>query len=265
MKWLEMAEAKRAIDKGTGKGVKVAVIDSGVETSHPKLKGLQLVDDIAVECDGAKLRIVDGKGEDVFGHGTAVSWVIRQLAPEAQIGSIRVLGHDNTSKTRIIHRAALEALDRGYNIINCSFGCGVQRQVLKYKDWVDEAYLKGVHVVAACDNLDFASIEWPAYFPTSIAVNMARCENDAIFYYQRGTLVEFAARGVDITLPWMGGDEIVVTGSSFAAPRMSAMVARLISVEPQLTPLEVKSILQHLAEPWTRQVAADNVLSATAG
>jgi subtilisin family serine protease len=259
--WIDLEQAKRAIEEGTGKGIKVAVLDSGVETSHPQLAKLRLVDDLAVLAEGHKLRVVAGEGRDFFGHGTAVAGVIRKLAPECHVGSIRVLGKDNSSRTSIIHRAAQEALDRGYHIVNCSFGCGVEEQVLSYKAWVDEAYLKGVHVVAACNNEDFSKPEWPAYFPSVIAVNMARTNSEELFYYQHGAMVEFAAQGVDVRVPWMGGTEKVVTGSSFAAPRLAALMARLLSVYPELAPLQAKAILQRIAARFTARVAADNVCS----
>ena len=259
--WIDLNQAERAIEKATGRGIKIAVLDSGVESSHPQLCPLSLVDDLAVIAEGNKLRVVAGGGRDTFGHGTAVAGVIRELAPEAMIGSIRVLGHDNTSRTKIIQRAAQEALDRGYNILNCSFGCAIESQVLQYKNWVDEAYLKGVHVVAACDNDDFTRTEWPAFFSSVIAVNMARTDNDRVFYYLRGTLAEFATKAVNVKVPWSGSAYKIVTGSSFAAPRLTALLARLISEYPRLAPLEAKAILHKLAVPWTKKVAADNVLS----
>jgi subtilisin family serine protease len=261
-RWIDLEQARRAINEGTGSDIKIAVVDSGVEASHPKLGQIQLVDDLVVVADENKLEVVAGEGCDVYGHGTAVTDVLRTLAPRARIGSFRVLGHDNTSRTTIISRAAQEALDRGYEILNCSFGCAVQSQVLEYKAWVDEAYLKGVHVVAACNNEDFSTPEWPACFPSVIAVNMARTDEDTVFYYQRGTLIEFAAKGVDVKVPWLNGGEKVVTGSSFAAPRLAGLLARLLSVYPDLTPLEAKAVLHRLAIPWTDRVAAKNVTFA---
>lgn len=58
-----------------------------------------------------------------------------------------------------------------WHILNCSFGCGRPDQVLAYKDWIDEAYLKGRHVVAACNNYDLSRREWPGHFPSVITVN----------------------------------------------------------------------------------------------
>jgi len=223
------------------------------------LAGMRIIEDIAIVDDGVKLEVTPSDG-DVFGHGTAVSGIVKSLAPEAEVGSIRVLGRNNSSRTAIIQRGAQEALSRGYHILNCSFGCAVEAQVLAYKAWVDEAYLRGVHVVAACNNDDFRTPEWPAFFPSVLAVNMARTNDESIFFYMRGTLVEFAAQGVDVNVAWRDGGKKLVTGSSFAAPRISALLARLLSVYPDLSPLQAKSILHAIAKPWTGKMAADNVL-----
>ena len=257
--WIQLHEAERAIAEGRGRGIKIAVIDSGVEPAHPMLAGMKITEDIAIVDDGVKLEVAPSDG-DVFGHGTAVSGIVKSLAPEAEVGSIRVLGRNNSSRTAIIQRGAQEALSRGYHILNCSFGCAVEAQVLTYKAWVDEAYLRGVHVVAACNNDDFRTPEWPAFFPSVLAVNMARTNDESIFFYMRGTLVEFAAQGVDVTVAWRDGGKKLVTGSSFAAPRISALLARLLSVYPDLSPLQAKSILHAIAKPWTGKMAADNVL-----
>src|SRR5262249_53238404 len=136
--WINPDEAWEAIQRGRGRGVRIAVLDSGVEADHPQLKGLSLVDDIAVVEDGMKLTVVPGEGKDLYGHGTAVAGILRAAAPEAEIGSIRVLGESLLSRTAIILEGARQAIERGYHILNCSLGCGVPEHVLKYKSWVDE-------------------------------------------------------------------------------------------------------------------------------
>jgi subtilisin len=249
--WINLDEARRALEEGTGKGVRVAIIDSGIEASHPKLQHMNLADDYSVVADGPILQVVPGNGQDAFGHGTAVAGVLTSVAPDVIVGSFRVLGPNNDSRTVIIQRGAQEALDRGYQILNCSFGCGVESQVLQYKTWVDEAYLKRVHIVAACSNIDYTRQEWPAFFPSVVAVNMARIADDRSFYYRGGTLVEFFAKGVDVKVPWAKGGERLTTGSSFATPRMAGLLARLLSVYPDLSPLEAKSLLHRLALPWS--------------
>jgi subtilisin family serine protease len=256
--WITPDEAAAAIRRGRGRGVRIAVLDSGIEASHPALDGLELVDDIAIVADGNKLAVVPGHGRDLFGHGTAVAGIIRRAAPEAGIGSIRVLGESLSSRTAIILEGARQAIDRGYHILNCSLGCGIPEHVLKYKTWVDEAYLQGVHVVAACNNTDFGRPEWPGFFTSVLTVNMARAEDRPEIFYKPGHLVQFAARGVNVEVPWAGGGMKKVTGSSFAAPRVSGLLACLLSEVPDLDPDEAKALFRRLALPWTREIIAPN-------
>lgn len=135
--WLTPDAAQRALKEGRGEGIRIAVLDSGIETSHPRLKGLKLADDVVVLEQEGRIQFVPGKGVDTFGHGTAIAGIIRSLAPEAQLGSFRVLGEQLRSRTALIAEAARMAIQRGYHILNCSFGCGREDHVLQYKDWVD--------------------------------------------------------------------------------------------------------------------------------
>ena len=248
--WLSLEEARAALTQGQGDGVRIAVLDTGVDAAHPALGGLALRDDLAVVDDGVQLRVVPGGSTDAFGHGTAIAGVLRQLAPQAEIGSFRVLGPHLRARTPAICEGVRLALERGYHILNCSFGCTRTDQVLVYKEWIDDAYVKGRHIVAACNNADFARREWPGHFPTVITVNFTKTDRPEALFHRGGSLVEFAARGQDVDVPWVGGGVKRVTGSSFAVPHAAALLARLLSAHPLLPPLEAKALLRRLAEPW---------------
>jgi subtilisin len=245
-----LEQARSLLRGGNGASIKIAVLDSGVELSHPVLRGLTLADDVAIVEQGYEIAVVPGEGRDVYGHGTAIAGIIRELAPEAQIGSFRVLGEHLRARTLIIREGARQALERGYQILNCSFGCGREDQVLLYKDWIDEAYNLGRHIIASCNNEDFLKREWPGHFPSVTTVSFAECASAEAFFCRLGQLVEFAARGQDLEVAWLGGGRKKVTGSSFAAPHISALLARLLSGCPSLTPLQAKSLLHTLAAPW---------------
>ena len=130
--------------------------------------------------------------------------------------------------------------------------------MLHHKRWVDEAYLKGIHVVAACNNQDVARPEWPADFTSVIAVNMARHAGPDDLFHCPGSLVEFAAHGIDVDVAWCDGLTKKVTGSSFAAPRVAGMLACMLSVKPGLRPLQVKTLFHRVAHPWTQDLRAPN-------
>jgi subtilisin family serine protease len=251
--WITVEQAREALSNGKGQGIKIAVIDSGIEVSHPDLNGLQLSDDIHVIGSDLQLVIRPGDGTDLFGHGTAVAAIIRSLAPDATIGSFRVLNENNASRTDVICEGVNLALDHGYKVLNCSFGCGVAEHIHRYKAWIDQAYLKGVHVVAACNNYDYTRPEWPGYFPSVITVNYGELKDKEDFYFKPGNLVEFVARGTGFEAAWKGGRRRRMHGSSFAAPHGAAFLARILSVYPDLAPLQAKSLLHQLAKPWDDQ------------
>jgi subtilisin family serine protease len=258
--WITPEEARAAIDRGRGGGIKIAIVDSGIELSHPQLRHLRLVDDIAFVITGNGIvERTAGTGIDKYGHGTAVAFVIHETAPEAQLGSFRVLDQNLDSKYVIIEEAVRLAIDRGYHVINCSFGSAADlTSIGHFKPWIDLSYRYGVHLVAACNNFDFRSPEWPGYFPTVIAVNKAKIEHEDFFFRWdvpphggfAQHLVEFAARGVDMDVPWNLGRMVRRTGSSFAAPYLAAVLARLLSQYPNLKPPVAKALLQEVALPW---------------
>lgn len=262
--WLDPLQAAAAIQSGRGRGVRIAILDSGIEVGHPGLGGLELLDDLAIVEAGRELVVSPGGGRDLYGHGTAVAGIIRADAPEAQLGSFRVLSTTLRSRTAIILEGARMAIERGYHIINCSLSSAVREHWDKYKAWVDEAYLRGVHVVAACSDQKVSRHEWPADFSSVIAVNRIRDAGALDLFHCQGSLVEFAARGVDVPVAWAGGEVKTMTGSSFAAPHVTAIVARLLSEAPRLTPLQVKALLQTLARPSSNAVIARDVPLAVA-
>ena len=256
------AEAVAALEEGRGRGIKVAVIDSGIELSHPAHRGLRLLDDIAFFTDPKNPpRRVAGRGVDVHGHGTAVAWLIREAAPEAQIGSFRVFDSRLASRFRLIEAAAMLAIERGYNILNCSFGTLARIDSMEhFKSWVDQAYRRGVHVVCPCNNLFLREPEWPGSFPSVISVNMADTAEGDLFFRSDAAahLVEFAARGVGLEVPWKNGGYEGRTGSSFAAARATGLLARFLSRYPGVKPPVAKSLLQEVASPWHEGLAAPN-------
>jgi subtilisin len=253
MPWLSVETAREFLKSGTGRGARVAILDSGVEVTHPALGRISLADDLAVIESSGRLEIVAGQRKDLFGHGTAIADIIHRVAPEAEIGSFRVLGQQLQSRTAIISEGVRQALDRGYHILNCSFGCGRLDQVLQYKDWIDEAYIRDRHIVAACNNHDFGKREWPGHFPTVVTVNFADSVDAEALYYRSGTLVEFAARGQEVEVAWLGGGIKKVTGSSFAVPHVAGLLARMVSRCPGIPPLEAKALLRQLAAPILNQ------------
>jgi subtilisin family serine protease len=265
--WIDPQTAREAIKEGRGRGIKVAIIDSGIEISHPALRHLRLFDDIAFyKTPEGVVKRMPGGGLDAYGHGTAIASVINRAAPEAQLGSFRVLNEMLLSKYEIIEEGARLAVERGYHIINCSFGADARPdKITHFKSWIDYAYHKGVHIVSACNNANFRDPEWPGYFPSVITVNKANTLSDDLYFrWDNGPdgsvrhLVEFAARGMDLNLPWKNCRMVKNSGSSFAAPHVAGTLARLLSRYPHIKPPVAKALLQEVADDWKFEIRADN-------
>lgn len=252
--WVTPGEASRAWREGRGKGVRVAVIDSGVESSHPALAGMKLRDSVGFEERDGRIVTIEGAGHDVYGHGTAVAGIVHRHAPEAEIGSFRVIDARSLSRTALICAGVKEAMRRGYQVLNCSFGCkGLAKYILPHKAWADEAWLRGVHVVAASGGIDDDEPEWPSHFAGVLSVGLARTESDEIFH-RPGKMVAYAARGENVEVAWLGGGSQLKTGTSFAAPRLTGQVARLLGEAPGLSPALVIDLLPRVAEPWDQRL-----------
>ena len=194
--WISPSQAAEAMERGDGQGVRIAVLDSGVEIAHPDFFGQQLYHDLLPDTNGG---MREGNGEDMYGHGTAVSGIIWRLAPKAEIGSFRVLGSSLSARTAQVSVAARKSIALGYNILNCSFGCGISGHLPIYKEWADSALLAGIHVVAASGSPETS--EWPAYLSSVLGVDCA-LSNDAGLRYLPGRMVEFAAPAAEVRVPW---------------------------------------------------------------
>lgn len=247
--WPDLDTARKALREGKGDGVRVAVIDSGIDLTHSCFEGVELEDDIVVSCEGANLRIDENRGVDAYGHGTAVASLLLSEAPGIRIGSFRALDSRNHARSFVIAECVNQAISRGYQVVNCSFGCrGLPRYVMDYKEWVDAAYLEGVHIVAACSNVDSSVREWPSFFPSVISVGGIDCKAGT-FHARRNSMVSLFAKGERIEVPWRDGETRIETGSSYAAPQIAGKLARLVSKLPGLEPDLVKPLLHALASP----------------
>jgi len=247
-RWPLPEDARAALRNGTGAGVKIAILDSGIESSHPAFAQTEFGDDLNFTTKDSPS---SNLGQDSYGHGTAVAAAVLQIAPAAHLGSFRVLDGRIRGRENLIHEAALEAIHRGYHILHCSFGSlHSPFTIMPYKEWLDEAYTCGVHVVAACHGQNHRLAVLPAHFTNVIPVDSVSSDKADVLYKRAGNLVEFCAKGREKTLlPWTGGTEKMVEGTSFSAPLVTGLLARLLSAYPHLPPDLAKSLLREIADP----------------
>jgi subtilisin len=243
--WPERVTREWALDGATGKGVRVAILDSGVEADHPQVGEIEGAVVISIGDDGEPVATPDEEG-DLCGHGTACAGVIRALAPECEIFSVRVLGAGYTGSGPVLLGGLRWAVEQGYDVINMSLSTTKRQFAEVLHDLADTAYFNRTILVASAHNMPVESYPWR--FSSVISVGSHSEADSGRFYYNPNPPVEFFARGVDVDLAWTGGTTIRATGNSFATPHMSGICALVRSKHPELTPFQLKSVLHLIAD-----------------
>lgn len=230
----------------TGKGVSVAVIDSGIDTGHPDLKG-RVIDSVEARVDKNKVVFDPSDAGDSAGHGTACAGIIASIAPEAELHSIKVLGAGGLGDGMAFLAGLEWAIKQRYRVINLSLGTTKPQFFAPLHDLLDRAYQAGCIVVAAANNLPQPS--FPSVFSSSLISVIKSEEKDPMrFGFHYGQVIELTAPGVNIRTAWPGGGYRNLTGNSFACPHIVGVIAKLIEAYPSLTPFLVKSALYSIAK-----------------
>lgn len=228
---------------GTGSGIKVCVIDSGVDAGHPDV--VQVAGGGVVERSDEGPVFVEGPHEDLFGHGTACAGIIRGIAPEVEIYSVRVLGAQLRGNGYHFLTGLEWALDNDMNVVNMSLSTGKEEYFAPFHELADRAYFKHTALVSAANNIPGPS--YPSLYSAVFSV-AANSEKDPFkFHYNPNPPVEFGAPGIDVKVPWLDRGYITTVGNSFAAPVIAGLVARILSVHPGLTIFQLKTILASTA------------------
>jgi subtilisin family serine protease len=238
----------------TGKGIRVAVVDSGIEHDHPALNGC-VRGGVIVEYDAKveeNYRIKpDDKPSDMSGHGTACAGIIHAIAPKAEIYSVRVLGR-NMGGRAIQFAAGLDwAIENDMHVVNLSLSTSLEEYFGLLHDLADQAYFKNINLVSAVNNMPEPS--YPSLYSSVISVAAHEGKDPFTYYYNPRPPVEFGAPGIDVEVAWNRKQYITATGNSFAAPHIAGITALIRSKHPQLTPFQVKTVLLACASNTSRQ------------
>ena len=243
--WPERVTRSWALDGATGKGVRVCVLDSGIDPKHPMVGEIERSVVLTKGEDGEPVVGEDEEG-DMAGHGTACAGIIRALAPECSISSVRVLGAGMTGSGQILLAGLRWAVENDFHVINMSLSTTKREFSDVLHELADTAYFQRTILVASAHNMPVESYPWR--FSSVISVGSHEEQDSLRFYYNPDPPVEFFARGVDVELAWMGGGTIRATGNSFATPHMSAICTLVLSKHPHLTPFQLKSVLHLIAD-----------------
>ena len=238
--WPDHVDRDWAWGDSTGKGAVVAVVDSGIERGH-SLVG-EVEEAVAVTgALGEEPSIDEDEQGDACGHGTACAGIIRALAPECRLVSVRVLGSGWKGSGRLLVAGLRWAIERGVDVINMSLSTTKLDLAAVLHELTDAAYFNRTIVVASAHNMPVESFPWR--FSAVLSVGSHELADAQTFFYNPSPPVEFFARGVDVEVAWLGGSSVRSTGNSFATPHMSGLCALIRAKHPELTPFQVKSVL----------------------
>ena len=228
----------------TGRGVKVAVVDTGIEYDHPAV-GDQVRGGVNIEWDDSvkdKLRYEKVEHPaDLAGHGTACAGIIHNIAPEADLYSVRVLGTNMSGRAYQFAAGVDWAVENGMDVVNLSLSTSKQDYFAMFHSISDDAYFKNILLVSAASNFDEPS--FPSLYSSVLSVASHAGRDPFTYYYNPSPPVEFGAPGIDLRVAWKDHSYVISTGNSFAAPHIAGIVTLIRAKHPQLTPFQVKSVL----------------------
>jgi subtilisin len=238
--WPERVTPEWAWGGSTGAGVRVCVLDSGVELGHPLVGTVQRSVAAHKQEDGTVVVEDDAEG-DLCGHGTACAGIIRALAPDCELISVRVLGAGYTGSAAAMLTGLEWAIDQGFDVVNMSLSTTKKQYVDRLHELADVAYFKRTMLVASAHNMPVESFPWR--FASVISVGSHELDDPRVFYANPTPPVEFFARGLNLDIAWLGGGTITATGNSFATPHIAGICALILAKHPELTPFQLKSVL----------------------
>lgn len=237
----------------SGKGVKIAIIDTGVDAMH---EDLTVKDGTCTLDDSVSFDACDHSYIDENGHGTHVAGIIAAknnsvgivgVAPGAEIYAVKALDGEGNGTTSTIMAGLDWAIRKGVNIINMSLT--TEYPDMGIKAMVDKANQNGIIVIAAAGNDGSFSgsdetVMYPAKFESVMAVASVNSSNRRVSSSSTGNEVEIAAPGEMIYSTLPSGQYGNMSGTSMAAPFVAGMAALYKEKYPSYTNNQIRSLLQ---------------------
>jgi thermitase len=246
---LPKVNAPAAWDSTTGSaGVTVAVVDSGVQATHPDLAGRVLA--------GYDFVNNDADPSDDNGHGTAVAGVaaakgndgigVAGAAWNVSILPVKVMAANGSGSHSAIANGINYSADRGARIVNLSIGGTSSSRTLQSS--VNYANSKGCILIAAAGNNGSSTTVYPAAYSGVTAVSALTPTDTLASFSSYGSFVDISSPGEGITTSWVNGGYVTISGTSFSSPLVAGIAALALSVNPSLSNTAVASLLTSNAD-----------------
>lgn len=198
----------------TGKGIKIVVVDSGIDQTRKEFKNASIV--CLNDC------------KDYSGHGTAVASIIHNIVPDAELYIYNLFGSQKgVSPDKLIDSLNFINSIGYFDIVHISSGVIECKNISKLYSACSQLVENGQIVVAAYDNA--GSISYPAAFDHVIGVDWSLyVQNGLNYIYLENKSINILGTGSLQRVPWLNGSYQYKAGSSFAAPYITAFIAKII-------------------------------------
>ena len=239
---IDRIDAEVVQDQNKGQGVRVAILDTGIDLDHPDLRVAGNVTFVPETTSG----------DDDHGHGTMVAGIVAALdneigvvgvAPEAELYSVKVLNQNGSGVCSVILSGIEWAIDNDMQVINMSFGSlgGLPVSLIEA---LQKAHQAGIVLVAGAGNSgDLDIIYGPARYEAVIAVGATNQQDARASFSCTGSTLELMAPGVGIPSTARGGGYSSGSGTSLSTPHVTGMAALLIA-SGVLSNVEVRQLLR---------------------
>ncbi len=236
--------ADKVWDKGTGSGVKIGIIDTGIQKDHPDLAGNIIT--------GYDFVNNDNDANDDNGHGTHVAGIaaassnnlgVVGVSHSSQLMPIKVLNAQGYGYLSDVAKGVYFATDNGVRVINLSLGSTSDSSLLR--DAVNYATNKGVLIIAAAGNDGGAPCSYPAAYSNAVCVVATDSRNLLASFSNIGG--ELAAPGVYNYSTYIGSTYRYLSGTSMATPHVSGAAALLMSICTTCSSSEIRTLMRDTA------------------
>lgn len=252
---VDRIDADLAWSTTKGTGVKVAIVDTGIDMDHP---------DLQANVKGGYNTLVGTKGKykdpddfnDDNGHGSHCAGIVAAVdndigvigvAPEAWLYGVKVLDGAGFGYDSDIIEGIQWCIDNGMQVCSMSFGGYDDDQA--FHDAIDAGWDAGIVMVAAAGNEGYEDPDLlPAGYSSCMAISAMDSSDEIASWSNYGSEIELAAPGVSIYSTYKGGRYTTMSGTSMACPHVSGVAALILAVYSNYTNDQVRQLLWNTAE-----------------